>query len=65
MGYSLLLILLIIFIFIIIAILIGAQGLKHDPYEDLSIDEWNCPECGFLVQVGKKCIYCGYNYNTK
>ena len=37
-----------------------ANGAK----QDLSLDEWNCPECGFLVQVGEICIYCGYDKNT-
>ena len=46
-------------------VLIGVQRLKNDPYKDLSLDEWNCPECGFLVQVGSKCIYCGYIHNNK
>tara|TARA_B100001079_G_scaffold119173_1_gene102487 strand:+ start:163 stop:309 length:147 start_codon:yes stop_codon:yes gene_type:complete len=46
-------------------VLVGVQRLKNDPYKDLSLDEWNCPECGFLVQIGSKCIYCGYNNNSK
>ena len=32
-----------------------------DTYTDINTDEWNCPSCGFLVQVGDHCIYC----NTK
>ena len=44
--------------------LVSVQRLKEDPYKDLSIDEWNCPECGFLIQVGNSCIYCGYNKNN-
>ncbi|MEC9274100.1 MAG: hypothetical protein VX680_05370 [Candidatus Neomarinimicrobiota bacterium] len=65
MGYSLLFISIIIIIFIIMVVLVGVQRLKNDPYKDLSLDEWNCPECGFLVQVGSKCIYCGYIHNSK
>ena len=64
MGFSLLLISIIIIFFIIVAVLVGVQRIKDDPYKDLSLDEWNCPECGFLVQVGEICIYCGYNKNT-
>jgi len=64
-GYSLLFISIIIIIFIIMVVLVGVQRLKNDPYKDLSLDEWNCPECGFLVQVGSKCIYCGYIHNSK
>ena len=64
LGFSLLLISIIIIFFIIVAVLVGVQRIKDDPYKDLSLDEWNCPECGFLVQVGEICIYCGYNKNT-
>ena len=64
LGFSLLLISIIIIFFIIVAVLVGVQKIKDDPYKDLSLDEWNCPECGFLVQVGEICIYCGYDKNT-
>ncbi len=64
LGFSLLLISIIIIFFIIVAVLVGVQRIKDDPYKDLSLDEWNCPECGFLVQVGEICIYCGYDKNT-
>ena len=60
MGFSLILFLLLLFLIIIFAVFISIQKSKNDPYEDLSIVEWNCPECGFLVQAGDKCIYCGY-----
>jgi len=59
-GFSLLLFSLILFFIVILAVFIGKQKNNDDPYQDLSIDEWNCPECGFFVQVGNKCIYCGY-----
>jgi len=64
LGYSFLLISIIIIIFIIMVVLVSVQRSKNDPYKDLSLDEWNCPECGFLVQVGSKCIYCGYIHNN-
>ena len=63
MGFSLLLISLIILLIIIIAILVSVQKLNDDPYEDLQMDEWTCPECEFLVQAGNECIYCGYKKN--
>ena len=47
------------------AVLVAVQKLKDDPYKDLSLDEWKCPECGFLIQVGDKCIYCGYNQKVE
>tara|TARA_B100000945_G_scaffold120752_1_gene96031 strand:- start:151 stop:312 length:162 start_codon:yes stop_codon:yes gene_type:complete len=49
-GFSLLLISVIISFIIIIAILVSIQKLNDDPYEDLQMDEWTCPECEFLVQ---------------
>ena len=64
LGFSLLLISIIIIFFIIVAVLVGVQRIKDDPYKDLSLDEWRCPECSFLVQVGEICIYCGYDKNT-
>ena len=40
---------------------IATSNFKNDTYTDINTDEWNCPSCGFLVQVGDNCIYC----NTK
>ena len=40
---------------------IATSNFKNDTYTDINTDEWNCPSCGFLVQVGDHCIYC----NTK
>ena len=65
MGFSLLLISVIISFIIIIAILVSVQKLNDDPYEDLQMDEWACPECEFLVQAGNECIYCGYKKKIK
>jgi len=64
-GFSLLLFLLILFFIVILAVFIGKQNSSDNPYEDLSIDEWNCPDCGFLVQVGDRCIYCGYTKDNQ
>ena len=27
---------------------------------DSDEEEWTCPACGFHVQVGDSCIYCGH-----
>jgi len=64
-GFSLLLFLLILLFIVILAVFIGKQNSSDNSYEDLSIDEWNCPDCGFLVQVGDKCIYCGYTKDNQ
>ena len=65
MGFSLLLFSLILFFIVILAVFIGKQKSSDDAYEDLLIDEWNCPECGFLVQLGERCIYCGYTKDNQ
>ena len=65
MGFLLLLFSLILFFMIILAVFIGKQKSSDDTYGDLLIDEWNCPECGFLVQVGERCIYCGYTKDNQ
>ena len=52
------------FIFAILAVVFGiiiyvtGKNKREDTYTDLETDEWDCPECGFHVQVGSKCIYC-------
>jgi len=37
---------------------VTGKNKKEDTYTDLNTEEWDCPECGFYVQVGDKCIYC-------
>lgn len=32
------------------------EGVEKD---DGDLTEWTCPSCGFHVQLGKECIYCG------
>ena len=59
MGASLYLLIIIIFIFVGVAILIARSNRAEDTYYDLETDAWDCPECGFHVQAGDTCIYCG------
>lgn len=42
-----------------VSMLIANRNRKEDTYSDLDTEEWDCPECGFKVQVGSECIYCG------
>ncbi len=42
-----------------IAILIASRNREEDAYSDLETEEWDCPDCGFHVQAGTACIYCG------
>ncbi len=44
---------------IAVSMLIANRNRKEDTYSDLETEEWDCPECGFKVQVGSECIYCG------
>jgi len=39
--------------------LIARSNRAEDTYDDLETDAWDCPECGFHVQAGDTCIYCG------
>ncbi|HIF83114.1 MAG TPA: hypothetical protein EYQ37_04550 [Candidatus Marinimicrobia bacterium] len=59
MSASLYLLIIIIFIFIGVAVLIARSNRAKDTYDDLETDAWDCPECGFHVQAGDTCIYCG------
>lgn len=55
-------------IFLVILLILAYFGLMayrdyqnnlDQPEETSGLEEWNCPECGFHVQVGESCIYCG------
>ena len=59
MGGSLYLLIFMITIFIGVAIFIARTNHSKDYYADIETDEWDCPDCGFHVQAGDKCIYCG------
>lgn len=58
MNISLFILVLIFTTLIGVIIFISAHNKKSDTYTNLEIEEWDCPECGFHVQVGTKCIYC-------
>ncbi len=58
MGLYLFLIIAILTLLFAITIYITGKNKREDTYTDLETDEWYCPECGFHVQVGDKCIYC-------
>lgn len=44
---------------IVVAVFIARKNRSEDSYADLDTEEWNCPECGFHIQAGDSCIYCG------
>ena len=54
-----------LFFFIVIIFLSGVfvWSLKSETDEsdlkESDLEEWNWPSCGFTVQMGTECIYCG------
>lgn len=46
-------------IFLLLILVLFFQG-ETNKSSDIEIDleEWNCPECGFQVQMGDVCTYC-------
>jgi hypothetical protein len=58
MGASLYFFVVIMFLFIGVVIMVARSNDSENFYRDLDIDEWDCHECGFHVQVGNICIYC-------
>ena len=60
MGGSLYLLGFIVIIFICFVILIARSNIDSNIYKDIDINEWDCPECGFHIQAGNKCIYCDF-----
>ncbi len=58
MGLYLFFIFAILTLLFAITIYITGKNKREDTYTDLETEEWYCPECGFHVQAGDKCIYC-------
>ena len=54
----LLLFLIIFFIFTILLLLVAIKGSNNIIYDEIEIEEWECPECTFNVQAGNICPYC-------
>ena len=58
-------ILLFIALSVVVATLVRGAVLSYrrnqeEPEESGWEEEWDCPECGFHVQAGEVCIYCGF-----
>lgn len=60
MGLSLYFLVIIVILFGVFAVLI-ARAHNNNTYENLNLEEWDCPTCGFHVQAGNTCIYCNEN----
>ena len=60
MGLSLYFLVIIVILFGVVAVLI-ARAHNNNSYENLNLEEWDCPTCGFHVQAGNTCIYCNEN----
>jgi len=65
MSISLYFLLFIFFLFILITTMVAKSSNKQDFFNDTNLDEWLCPNCGFEVQVGDSCIYCGELKDSK
>ena len=51
------------FIFFILTLFFQSENsFKNEDKDDL--EEWDCPLCGFHIQMGKICTYC-YTKKTK
>ena len=59
MSTSLYLLIIIIMLIIFFSAVIAKSSHEKDTFSDINTDEWECPSCSFLVQVGNHCIYCG------
>ena len=47
------------FIGILVLIFLSKKHAEpENPEDENDLEEWTCPECGFLVQAGNVCIYC-------
>lgn len=49
----------VIFMYFGVATMRSYQANRKEPdIMDATMDPWDCPECGFHVQLGLVCIYC-------
>ena len=50
-----------IFIFIIFILILNTQkkiNSKNGHNNETNLNEWECPECSFIIQLGTICTYC-------
>lgn len=61
-------------IFLVILLILAYFGLMayrdyrnnlDRPEDTGGLEEWDCPDCGFHVQLGESCIYCGAGKPTR
>lgn len=58
-------ILVLFFLLILFLAMVAKYSNEDDVFFDMSTEEWTCPNCGFEVQIGDDCIYCGISKNEK
>ncbi len=63
MGVSLYLLILIGLLIFGAAIMIARANRVESDDLEINTEEWDCPECGFHVQMGDTCIYCDTEKN--
>tara|TARA_B100000579_G_scaffold298701_1_gene248788 strand:- start:1083 stop:1220 length:138 start_codon:yes stop_codon:yes gene_type:complete len=40
-------------------IMVAKSSNRNEAFSDINVEEWICSNCGFEVQAGDNCIYCG------
>jgi len=40
-------------------VMVAKSSNRNEVFSDINVEEWICSNCGFEVQVGDNCIYCG------
>jgi len=59
MSIGLYLILIIFFLLILLMVMVAKSSNRNEVFSDINVEEWICSNCGFEVQAGDNCIYCG------
>ncbi len=59
MSIGLYLVLIIFFLLVLFMIMVAKSSNRNEAFSDINVEEWICSNCGFEVQAGDNCIYCG------
>ena len=59
MSIGLYFILIIFFLLVLFMIMVAKSSSRNETFSDINAEEWICSNCGFEVQAGDNCIYCG------
>ena len=59
MSIGLYLVLIIFFLLVLFIIMVAKSSNRNEAFSDINTQEWICSNCGYEVQAGDNCIYCG------